>query len=54
VLPPVARHAARHAFALAQRQTPYWRPGRDRGDYGDMRDVLDRFEPPRPKVPASA
>jgi glycosyltransferase involved in cell wall biosynthesis len=54
VLPAVARRAARHAFALAQRQTPYWRPGRDRGDYGDMRDVLDRFEPPRPKVPASA
>src|SRR5215218_6194342 len=43
VLPPVARRAARHAFALAQRQTPYWRPGRDRGDYGDMREVLDRF-----------
>jgi glycosyltransferase involved in cell wall biosynthesis len=54
VLPPVARRAARHAFALAQRQTPYWRPGRDRGDYGDMREVLDRFEPPRPTVPAGA
>jgi glycosyltransferase involved in cell wall biosynthesis len=54
VLPPVARHAARHAFALAQRQTPYWRPGRDRGDYRDMREVLDRFEAQRPTVPASA
>jgi glycosyltransferase involved in cell wall biosynthesis len=54
VMPAAARRAARHAFALAQRQTPYWRPGRERGEYGDMREVLDRFEAPRPAVPASA
>jgi glycosyltransferase involved in cell wall biosynthesis len=54
VTPAPARRAARLAFALAQRQTPYWRPGRDRGEYGDMREVLDRFDPPRPAVPASA
>jgi hypothetical protein len=54
VLPPVARRAARHAFALAQRQTPYWRPGRDPGEYRDMGEVLDRFEPEQPAVPARA
>ena len=55
VLPAGARRVARHAFALAQRQTPYWRPGRDPGEYADMREVLDRFaEAPPPAVPASA
>ncbi len=55
VLPAGARRVARHAFALAQRQTPYWRPGRDPGEYADMREVLDHFaEAPPPAVPASA
>jgi hypothetical protein len=55
VLPAVARRAARHAFALAQRQTPYWRPGRDPGEYADMREVLDHFaQAPAPAVPANA
>src|SRR4051794_14965285 len=55
VLPAGARRAARHAFALAQRQTPYWRPGRDPGEYADMREVLDHFaQAPPPPVPANA
>jgi glycosyltransferase involved in cell wall biosynthesis len=54
ILPPFARRAARPAFALAQRQTPYWRPARDPGAYRDMGEVLDRFAPERPAVPASA
>jgi hypothetical protein len=46
VLPARARALVRQAFALAQRQTPYWRPGRDRGPYRDVLEVLDRFESP--------
>jgi hypothetical protein len=54
VLPARARRLVRQAFALAQRQTPYWRPRNAAGRYRDMRDVLDRFDVRRPSVEAGA
>jgi glycosyltransferase involved in cell wall biosynthesis len=54
LLPSRARKAVRTVFALAQRQTPYWRPKQTAGRYGDMRDVLDRFDARRPPVEAGA
>jgi hypothetical protein len=50
IVPARARPLVRQLFALAQRQTPYWRPGRDRGPYRDVLDVLDRFESPLASV----
>jgi hypothetical protein len=41
LLPARARRIAGVAFALAQRQAPYWRPGRIPGRFRDVRDVLD-------------
>jgi hypothetical protein len=54
VLPARARKGARTAFALAQRQVPYWRPRQTPGRYRDMREVLDRFDARRPPVEAGA
>jgi hypothetical protein len=54
VLPAPARRAVRHAFALAQRQTPFYRPVREPGSYPDMRAVLDRYDVQRPKTAAPA
>jgi glycosyltransferase involved in cell wall biosynthesis len=54
VLPARARKLVRQAFALAQRQTPYWRPRHTPGRYRDMRQVLDRFDLSRPSVEADA
>jgi 2-polyprenyl-3-methyl-5-hydroxy-6-metoxy-1,4-benzoquinol methylase len=48
VLPARARALARTGFALAQRQTPYWRPGQIPGSYRDMAEVLDAFDGDRP------
>ncbi len=47
VLPARARGLARTAFALAQRQTPYWRPEPIPGSFRDMREVLDHHAPRR-------
>ena len=54
VLPAPARRAARHAFALAQRQTPFYRPVREPGRYPDMRAVLDRYDTRRPAAATPA
>ena len=44
VLPASARRLVHQAFALAQRQTPYWRPANVAGRFSDMRDVLDHYD----------
>ena len=54
VLPARIRAGVRTAFALAQRQTPYWRGARTPGRFRDMRDVLDRFDGHRPRAEAGA
>jgi hypothetical protein len=53
VLPRRARGLVRTAFALGQRQTPYWRPGNTPGRYRDMHEVLNHFDG-RPPVEAGA
>ena len=54
IVPTRVRPLARQAFALAQRQTPYWRAKRDRGPYRDVLEVLDRFEAPPASVDRAA
>ncbi|MDX6621546.1 MAG: hypothetical protein QOK36_3932 [Gaiellales bacterium] len=44
ILPARARGLVRTGFALVQRQTPYWRPRPTPGRYGNMSEVLDRFD----------
>ena len=54
IVPARVRPLVRQAFALAQRQTPYWRAKRDRGPYRDVLEVLDRFEAPLASIDRAA
>ena len=54
VLPARARGLARTAFALAQRQTPWWRPEPIPGRFRDMTEVLDAYDTRGPAECASA